>query len=570
MAPGRRMTSGHHMPDAGIFVRPCAESRGWVIRCLRTRELVVSRNVFVVKDPNSRHAQLALSDDLVGLHGALGTPPDPYRASVRALFAAQPLEPQSAPLIAEDSLTGVPIALVPARDADGDRVLVPESAWVSTDARQDPALAPGPAALTGNLDCSIYCIVPPAMRSPTSVALDARVPNFDVFTPARGVCYVNAVPIGEVSSPPWLCSLLNVPPGSPLPREIRLELRCPGDAPFYVHNYVRPCGLRAQIGMIHVRDPDVSALTAAYALTGLVRAYREVFIAFGSSARSALLLKPLGSHRLPVHQATLLSMAAIQLAAGCLRATCHRYLAARPLGMLVNMASALDAFRADEYARRGASTRVEDAAPPEGGIGRGPAVARNRGGDPAVGSGGTCGGSGNGGSRRRVLGRAGSGPNAAPAPPLDDQGERKAPAAGQEREAGAAEPCGGAIGPLSPPRTALPELALRRSGGTQGTRGGPGAGGGCGRTIGPPDPPRAAPPENEGIRRQQGDGSARRQGEGGGGTRWHPGALTTQCATVCKANAGAYCAPRRSRRARRLGAKEVEGAHALRRFRRVR
>ena len=28
MAPGRKMTSAYHMSGAGIFVRPCAESRG--------------------------------------------------------------------------------------------------------------------------------------------------------------------------------------------------------------------------------------------------------------------------------------------------------------------------------------------------------------------------------------------------------------------------------------------------------------------------------------------------------------------------------------------------------------
>ena len=38
-----------------------------------TRKLVVSRNAYVVRDPNSRHAQLALSDDLVGRHGSLDT-----------------------------------------------------------------------------------------------------------------------------------------------------------------------------------------------------------------------------------------------------------------------------------------------------------------------------------------------------------------------------------------------------------------------------------------------------------------------------------------------------------------
>ena len=37
MVPGRKVTSGHHMSDAGISVRPCAESRSWVVRSLSSR-----------------------------------------------------------------------------------------------------------------------------------------------------------------------------------------------------------------------------------------------------------------------------------------------------------------------------------------------------------------------------------------------------------------------------------------------------------------------------------------------------------------------------------------------------
>ena len=122
-------TSGLHVSDAGIFVYPYAESRGWVIRALISRKLVVSRNVSVVREPNTRHAQLALSGDLVGRYGSLDTLLDAYRASARAPFASHLGELPSAPLIVNDPLTGVPIALVPALDADGDYVLVPESAW---------------------------------------------------------------------------------------------------------------------------------------------------------------------------------------------------------------------------------------------------------------------------------------------------------------------------------------------------------------------------------------------------------------------------------------------------------
>ena len=75
MVPERKITSGHHMSDAGISIRPCAESRGWAMRSLSSRKLVVSHNVSVVRDPNTRHAELALSDDLAGRRGALDASP---------------------------------------------------------------------------------------------------------------------------------------------------------------------------------------------------------------------------------------------------------------------------------------------------------------------------------------------------------------------------------------------------------------------------------------------------------------------------------------------------------------
>ena len=76
-----------------------------------------SRNFLVVRDANTRHAQLALSDDLAGRHGALGASPGAYRASVCALFASHLRDPLSAPLIADDPFTGVPVALAPANEA---------------------------------------------------------------------------------------------------------------------------------------------------------------------------------------------------------------------------------------------------------------------------------------------------------------------------------------------------------------------------------------------------------------------------------------------------------------------
>ena len=92
---------------------------------------------------------------------------------------------------------------------------------------------------------------------------------------------------------------------------------------------VLPCGLSVRYGVIHIRDPAASGLSAGRALSCIARAYREVFRAFASSAHSALLLQPLGCARLPLHQSALLSMAAIQLAAGCLDAGCLDFLLSR-------------------------------------------------------------------------------------------------------------------------------------------------------------------------------------------------------------------------------------------------
>ena len=76
-----------NLQDAGVFVRSCSKSRGWVIRSLSSRKLVLFRNAPVVRDPNTPHAQLALNDDFIGRHGSFGPSPGAYRASARALFA---------------------------------------------------------------------------------------------------------------------------------------------------------------------------------------------------------------------------------------------------------------------------------------------------------------------------------------------------------------------------------------------------------------------------------------------------------------------------------------------------
>ena len=121
-----KMTSGDDITEAAYFIRPYEEYRGWVVRSLWSRKLVVTRNVYAARDANTWHAQLALSDDLVGLDMAPGV----YRESaVRRLFATCLDLPASTALVVDDPFSGVPIALVPALGADQGHVVIPESAW---------------------------------------------------------------------------------------------------------------------------------------------------------------------------------------------------------------------------------------------------------------------------------------------------------------------------------------------------------------------------------------------------------------------------------------------------------
>ena len=180
LVPDRKMASGEDITEAGCFVRPYAESRGWVIRSLRTRKLVATLNVHVVKDANTRHAQLTLSDDLVARHGSLDTAPDDYRDAVRKLFASHLDLPASSALVIEDPLSGMPVALVPALGADHEHVLVPESAWFAD--------GPGPLPVLADI---VRCSVRGDVRG------NASLPR--AFAPAQYACTVCVLPAGNLS-----------------------------------------------------------------------------------------------------------------------------------------------------------------------------------------------------------------------------------------------------------------------------------------------------------------------------------------------------------------------------------
>ena len=146
----------------------------------------------------------------------MDTSSEASRAGVRALFTTNLLEPQATSLIVDDPPTGVPIDLVTALGAVVDHVLVPKAAWTPTDVRND--IAPRPlSALASIRDCSVYCSDSPALNTPGIHNPCAHEPDPVVFSPGRGVYYVNAVPVDAVSLPPWLCSRLKLPPGSPHP-----------------------------------------------------------------------------------------------------------------------------------------------------------------------------------------------------------------------------------------------------------------------------------------------------------------------------------------------------------------
>ena len=133
---------------------------------------------------------------------------------------------------------------------------------------------------------------PPALNKPGTHDLCAHEPGPAVFVPLRGSCHVKAAPDKAAALPPWPCSLLLLPPDSPLPRAIRIELRRPGCALYYLHECARSDGQADRFGVIHVRGPVViiPGPSAAPALTYLSRAYREAFSAFASSCCSTFLL----------------------------------------------------------------------------------------------------------------------------------------------------------------------------------------------------------------------------------------------------------------------------------------
>ena len=234
------MASGDDITEAGYFVRACDESRGWVIRSLRTRKLVVTRIAYIFKDANTRHAQLALSDDLVAGHGSLDTAVGDYRDAVRKLFAPYLDLPAPSALVIGDPLSAVPVALVPALGVYQEHVLVPESALF--------AEGPGPLPVLADI---AQCPVHEGSRDGVpGTALPLA------FTHARHACTVYVLPAGGHSPclPDEICVAIGAPPGTPLPRLVVHELQHPDSVCSYVHEGHRPDGSAFCVSALYVYD----------------------------------------------------------------------------------------------------------------------------------------------------------------------------------------------------------------------------------------------------------------------------------------------------------------------------
>mmetsp|Transcript_15831 Transcript_15831/g.36735 ORF Transcript_15831/g.36735 Transcript_15831/m.36735 type:complete len:287 (+) Transcript_15831:98-958(+) len=271
------MASGDDITEAGYFVRPCEESKGRVVRSLRTRKLVVTRDVYVVKVANTRHAQLALSGDLVARHGSLDTAPDDYRDSVRKLVASRLDLPVSSALVIDDPFSGVPVALVPALDADHAHVLVPETAWFADGHGPLPVLAD-------------------VVRCPVFSDARGRDDLPRVFTPALHTCTVCVMPAGLQTQciPDDVCAAIGVPSGALLPSLVSHDLRHLGCACAYAYEGRHPDGLEFRVLVIYVLEVAVCGETTRSALERLFHAHFLVFSAYATSGGSAPLLRPFG------------------------------------------------------------------------------------------------------------------------------------------------------------------------------------------------------------------------------------------------------------------------------------
>ena len=171
---------------------------------------------------------------------------------MRKLFAPHLDLPASSALVIDDSLSGVPVALVPALDADHEHVLVPES--------ERGSRRPGPLPVLADI---VRCSVRDDVRG------SASLPR--AFAPAQHAYTVCVLPAGGLSPclPDDVCVAIGVPSGAPLPRLVSRDLRRPGSVCAYAHESRHPGGCVFCVLVIYVFEVVVRGEPTRSALEGL-------------------------------------------------------------------------------------------------------------------------------------------------------------------------------------------------------------------------------------------------------------------------------------------------------------
>ena len=301
-----RLSSGDDMSEAGYFIRPSAESKGFMVRTILRRVIRITRNVLVVRNPTARLAQLALSDDLARTYGSPHRA-EAYHDAVRSLFDQYPDETLIRPLILEDPLSGMPRALVPAVDEYGDFVMTHPAAWP-----QDKP-SPSPSPLARVLPCKLlpHGVLGDAVTS-MGATMRCAGPRPDglccVVDPLRPESLRDGTG-GDGGATRAIRGWLGRGHCAWTDDDIS-RLREPGDALLRAH--ARDGGTAP---VIHVLCPLLDSLQPAPALRALVRSYRNVLCAFANSEYLTLRLLPIcGGGLAGKHRSQLAAMTAQALA----------------------------------------------------------------------------------------------------------------------------------------------------------------------------------------------------------------------------------------------------------------
>ena len=177
---------GEVKAKAGIFCYPLRGARGFVVRLLESRRLMVVYSISVVDDRLLRHARVLASDDLRNTYGHSPRVIRDMVDDVRHMYAAIPGAPMDDFMVRLDPLApgGVPMRLeamrsddfggewildVPADHSDSRTYLAPPHAPLPPSL---PVLEPAPTKPAGSRDrllrAQATVFIPPAEATPRS------------------------------------------------------------------------------------------------------------------------------------------------------------------------------------------------------------------------------------------------------------------------------------------------------------------------------------------------------------------------------------------------------------------